>query len=293
MSEASSTPSPLSIRLLGTGGPWVNPKRYGPSALISVGEERLLFDTGRGVGIRLVEAGEDPGRLSMVFLTHHHLDHISDLGDIMITSWLRGRSKELVIYGPTGTAAIVDALLTKVYAKDIEWRSDGEPTWGGWQPVRAIDVGPGVVIDTGAWRVSCEEVVHGHALPFRPEFLETWRCLGYRFEAGGKVITLSGDTVDCEGVRRLAKGADVLVHCCFAGDAEVAHSKHLSEVGRHTLATASQVARVARDSGVGHLVLTHLRPKPPEMIEALRGEVRAIYDGEVTVGEDLHLVSLA
>jgi len=286
-------PTPLSVRLLGTGGPWINPARYGPSVLISAGADRLLFDCGRGAGIRLVEAGEDPAHLAMVFLTHHHLDHISDLGDIMITSWLRGRTDELVIYGPAGTADIVDALITRVYAKDIEWRSDGEPAWGGWKPVRAIDIVPGTVVDTGRWRVSCEEVQHGIGLDFTPEFVARWRCVGYRFEAAGKVIAISGDTVDCEGVRRLAQDADVLVHCCFASDAEVEGDPHLSTVARYTLPTASAVGRIARDCGVGHLVLTHLRPKPAQRLAEMHADIAAVFDGQFTIGEDLHLVSLA
>lgn len=66
MSRASSealsvaetkTPPVISVRPLGTGGPWVDGERFGPSTLISYNDERLLFDTGRGVGIRLVQSG--------------------------------------------------------------------------------------------------------------------------------------------------------------------------------------------------------------------------------------------
>ncbi|GAB5375940.1 MAG: MBL fold metallo-hydrolase [Acuticoccus sp.] len=279
--------TPLKVRLLGTGGPWINPARYGPSVLVSVGAERLLFDCGRGAGIRLVEAGEDPAHLTAIFLTHHHLDHISDLGDIMITSWLRGRRDELVIYGPTGTAAIVDALLTRVYAKDIEWRDVGEPKWGGWQPVRAVDIAPGPVADTGRWRLRCEPVSHGLGLPFSPQFLEQWQCIGYRLEAAGKVIAISGDTVDCAGVRRLAEGADMLIHCCFASDGEVAGDAHMASVAQHTLPTASSVGAIAQDSGVGHLVVTHLRPQPVDALAAIRSDVASRFDGRLTMGEDL------
>ena len=278
--------------MLGTGGPWVNPERFGPSNIVSIGDERLLFDTGRGVNIRLMQAGENAGKLTTIFLTHHHLDHISDLGDIMITSWLNGRTTELVIYGPVGTKGIVMALLESVYAKDIKWRSDGEPAWGGWKPVRAVDLAPGDVVETENWTVRCASVVHGHGLGFSQEFLESWQCFGYRIETAGKVITLSGDTVDCDGIRSLAKDADLLVQCCFAGDAEVAGNEHLQTVGKETLATSSGAATIAQTSHVKHMAVNHFRPKSKERFAEIQVEIGVIYTGKLTIGEDLLLIPI-
>ncbi|MCP5372652.1 MAG: MBL fold metallo-hydrolase [Hyphomicrobiales bacterium] len=283
----------LSVRLLGSGGPWVDAHRFGPSTLIRFGDERLLFDTGRGVGIRMVQAGEEPGDLDTVFITHHHLDHISDLADVMITSWLRGRRREMTIYGPPGTKAIVDALLNLVYAKDIEWRSVGEPTWGGWQPVRAVDVEPGVVVANDRWTVSCDYVVHGHKLGFRKEFVKNWKCLGYRFEdAGGRAIVVSGDTIDCGGIRRLAKDADVLVQCCFANRGECEGNPHLDRVAEFTLADTRQAATIAQECNVRHLVVTHIRPKSRERMAEMRREIRQVFRRKLTVGRDMALVRL-
>lgn len=279
--------SEISVRLLGTGGPWVDQDRFASATLISIGQERLLVDAGRGIGVRLVQAGEDLGRINPIFITHHHLDHISDLADLMITSWMHGRREELVIYGPVGTREIVETLVENVYAKDIEWRSVGEPHWGGWKPVRAIDVEPGLVLDTGRWSVHCAYVVHGHGLGFRKEFLERWKCLAYRFEADARVIAVSGDTIDCAGIRAIAEGADILIQCCFITQKECVGNDHLSKVAEHTLADTRQAATIARDCGVGHLVLTHIRPKPEELIAQMEHEVREIYTGRLTIGSDL------
>ena len=280
-----------SVLLLGTGGPWVSAERFGPSTLIRHGNERLLFDTGRGVGIRLVEAGEEPAQVNPVFITHHHLDHISDLADVMITTWLRGRTADLLIYGPPGTEEIVDTLVNKVYAKDIEWRSVGEPAFGGWKPVQAKDIVPGDAVETANWRVSCAYAVHGHGLNFSKEFKNNWKCLSYRFEAKGKVICVSGDTVDCAGLRSMAEGADILVQCCFASSAETRGNSHLNDVATFTLADAAQAATIAKECGVGHLVLTHLRPKSEADLAALEAEVRETYSGPLTVGRDMTTVS--
>jgi hypothetical protein len=104
---------------------------------------------------------------------------------------------------PPETRRIVDALLTQVYDKDWQWRSLGEPSFGGWKPVVAEGVTPGLVLDAGHWKVSADTVIHGDGLGFPPAFLKRWNCYGYHFEAEGKVA-ISGDTIPCEGLDRMA-----------------------------------------------------------------------------------------
>lgn len=282
----------FSVRLLGTGGPWLGEERFGPSVLIRCGSERLLFDTGRGVGIRLVQAGESPHLVNPIFITHHHIDHISDLADVLVTSWLYGRQQEMLVYGPTGTREIVDALMNTVYAKDIRWRSEGETNLGGWKPVRAVDLKPGQVVDNGTWRVTSAEMVHGHGLGFADDFLNKWVCMGYRIDFSGRSVVISGDTVDCKGIRELAKGADLLVQCCIAGREECEEEPSLYEVVEHTLADARQAATIAQDCGVSHLAITHHRPKSTAKLESMEAEIREIYRGKITMGTDLARLEL-
>lgn len=56
-------------------------------------------------------------------VTHFHNDHIADLGEAMQRSYMLGREKDLVIYGPTGIAAIVDGF-NAVYAEDSSYRTE-------------------------------------------------------------------------------------------------------------------------------------------------------------------------
>src|SRR5688500_7351884 len=60
----------LRVTLLGTGGPPPDPKRSGPGVLIEAGQQRLLFDAGRGVVERLTQAGVELPTVGPVFLTH-------------------------------------------------------------------------------------------------------------------------------------------------------------------------------------------------------------------------------
>jgi ribonuclease Z len=61
---------------------------------------------------------------------------------------------------------------------------------------------------------------------------------------GGGVVTYSADTEPCEAVARLARGSDILVH-----EATGRFSGH---------SDAEQAAEVARDAGVGRLLLVHV-----------------------------------
>ncbi|PKQ02677.1 MAG: MBL fold metallo-hydrolase, partial [Alphaproteobacteria bacterium HGW-Alphaproteobacteria-11] len=119
-----------------------------------------------------------------------------------------------------------------------------------------------------------------------------WTCLGYRFEAEGKVVAISGDTVPCPGLARLADGADILVQCCFLATPEI-EGEHFRRLARHTLACGDSVGRIAAAAGVKTLVLTHHRPRSDDaMLAALERDVRADYHGRLIIAEDLTAIEL-
>jgi ribonuclease BN (tRNA processing enzyme) len=277
----------MKVVLLGTGGPRPDPLRNATTTLIRVGDENVLFDAGRGVVIQLVRAGIPLDAVNPVFITHHHFDHIGDIYDVILSTWMHGRKAPLDIFGPPDTRRIVDALLTQVYDKDREWRSKGEPSFGGWSPVVTEDVAPGLVIDTGRWKVTADTVIHGNGLGLPPAFLSRWNCYGYRFEAEGKAVVISGDTIPCEGIDRLAKGADVLVHCCYMASVEM-NNEHFRRTAQYALASGDTVGKIASRAKAKTLVLTHHRPRKDErMLDLLAEEVARDFSGKIVIGHDL------
>jgi ribonuclease Z len=285
--ESGESRMPPNITLLGTGGPRRDPTRRSTALLLRTGEEDVLIDAGRGAIHGLGEAGADLSHLTRLVLTHHHFDHIGDLYDVMLNTWLEGRKERLLVEGPPDTARLVNALLTQVYDKDYLWRSLGEPAHGGWAPVEACDIGVGEVIEGKGWRATAEEVAHGHGLPTMPaSFLRRWVCYGWRFEVAGKVFVFSGDTVDCPGLRRLAQGADVLAMCCHATAAQLT-TPHLRDLARYTLACGDTVGKIAAECGVGKLVLTHHRPgQTAAVLETLAEEVARYFSGPIVMARD-------
>jgi len=80
--------SDFKVTLLGTASPTPRPNRFGTSTLVEVGDQKLLFDAGRGVPIRMWQIKVPMGKLDALFLTHFHSDHVSGIPDLWLTGWL-------------------------------------------------------------------------------------------------------------------------------------------------------------------------------------------------------------
>jgi ribonuclease Z len=267
--------------LLGTGSPPPNPKRRGPATLIVASDsERFLVDAGSGVGVQLMQAGVRPYDWPPVFITHHHSDHTIDLAHLLITRWIVGQNAPFEVYGPAGTRGQMDKLLDWLRL-DIELRREHMQER---QPpeVRVTEIEEGRVLEREGLRVSAFLVEHD---PVKPAF-------GYRFDAGGRSVVVSGDTRPCENLMRWSRGVDVLVHeCCemaktswYPGCGWASIEEKIRDLASyHT--QPEDLGRVAEGARPGRFVLSHLMPgsDPAE----LKAAAERRFTGPVTVGEDL------
>lgn len=274
-----------SVTLLGTGGPRPDVARGATSLLIQAGDDAILIDAGRGVVRQLAALDVPLARIEPVLITHHHYDHIGELHDVILSSWLTGRTRPLRLFGPPETRRIVETLVHQIYDKDIEFRVHESQGHMPWQPVHVTDVLAGPVCERDGWRISAEVVDHGDRLDFPDGFRRRWVCLGYRFECAAGVIAFSGDTVDCPGLRRLAANADILVQCCYMARSEIV-TEEARRLAACTLACADTVGRIAAEAQVGTLVLTHHRPKPDAVLEEMRRDAAQDFAGPVLLGHD-------
>ena len=266
----------ITVTLLGTGNP--RPAiRGGPAILVEGGGRALLFDAGRGAEEALFARH---AKVDALFLTHLHSDHTVGLPDVWLTGWLFGRSVPLRIFGPSGTEGLCRGL-ERAYAFDVHVRRDVDEKL----PARGADldpreIGDGSVVDEGPLRVTAFLVEHG---PVRP-------ALGYRIDAGGHSVVLSGDTRPSENLVKHALGTDVLVHEVIAPDAErggaaASFSREQREriIAHHT--TPEQAGEIFARVKPKLAVYSHIVPSFATAGD-LVAPTRKKYAGALEVGED-------
>jgi len=84
----------------------------------------------------------------------------------------------------------------------------------------------------------------------------------------------------------LARGADVLVLCCYLAQAEITNP-YMEHLAKDTIACSDTVGKIAKQARVKKLVLTHFGPKPGAMMEEIASDVALDYDGHVILDTDL------
>ncbi len=274
----------LTITLLGTGSPMPDPHRAGPATLISGGGEHYLVDAGRGVLMRLAAAGVGAGDLTAVLLTHLHSDHITDLDDVITSRWVMTfEPSPLTVVGPVGTREVVDHVVAAL-GPDIGYRIEHHDDLAyGFPPVRVIEVDDGVIDLGGAVAVTCAPTDHR---PVHP-------TVGFRFDHQGASVVTAGDTVPCEGLDRLCRGAEALVHTVIRKDViETIPVQRLKDtLDYHS--SPEEAARTAQRGGMATLVMTHYVPAfPSGGGDDWKALAAAHFDGAIELGDDLHRVEV-
>jgi ribonuclease Z len=272
----------IRVTLLGTAsGPRAFVDKAGISTLVEAGGERLLFDAGRGVMQRLVQAGFPMNAVTKLFLTHLHSDHVIGVPDLMLTPWSAApeRKVPLDVWGPDGTRDMMRHL-ERAFAFDIHMRRDVDESFSpaGIRMV-ARDIRPGRVYEHNGVTVTAFLVSHGLVKP----------SYGYRVDYAGRSVALSGDTSPSDNLVAVCKGVDVLIH--EAIDLDVLRrlvpdkSRMEAIVARHT--TAEQAARIFNRVLPRLAVFSH-----SPGTAAIAEQTRRAYSGRVEMGDDLMVIDV-
>jgi ribonuclease Z len=100
------------VTMLGTAAALPDPDRRHTAILLTLdGGRRILLDCGHGATINMVRSNVNPADVPLVFLTHLHHDHISDLPFFLLESWILNRVGSPTIVGPKGTAHFLKCVL--------------------------------------------------------------------------------------------------------------------------------------------------------------------------------------
>lgn len=272
----------LRLYLLGTGGPELTPQRLGPSTVIEVNGQLLLFDVGRGAMQRMYESRLKITAITRVFFTHLHSDHIVGLPDLWITSWfLLGRSGPMEFWGPAGTAQMLEGMKA-FFAHDMVNRVHGVDTPAGLQYQVREFTQDGVIYERDGVVVTAFAVEHKDGNP----------AYGYRIEYGGHAVVLSGDCTLSPNLIAHARGADVIVHNVFAVSDAVMARDPVKRIVATKLASPAQVAEVFNQDRPRLAVLSHIIRidlTDEDVVQRVRA---AGYAGPLELGRDRMVIDI-
>ncbi len=269
----------MKLTFLGTGAGAPSRSRNVSAIALSFQErgDLWLFDCGEGTQHRFMESSVSVGRLSTIFITHLHGDHIFGLPGLLSTRSLSGDGRGIDLYGPPGIEEFLETAFRL-----------SETTLG--YRLRIIPIGDGHVVTDGDISVECATLDHRiRSFGFRiaererPGSLDAARAVALGAPAGplhgrlkrgetivlpdgrsvsghdlcgapipGRVVVICGDTTHSPASIELARGADLLVHeATFAGEHD-----DVARISRHS--TAGMAASVAAEAGVARLIITHI-----------------------------------
>jgi ribonuclease Z len=261
----------LELTILGSASQAPTRERGQGGYVVRWEDELVLFDPGEGCQRQILFAGVSAAHITRVCITHFHGDHCLGLPGFVQSRGLV-TDRPLALHYQRSEERFIDRLLggTEI---DFDLHLQREP------------LDPGQSIVTPRFELSADELEHPvpavgyrlegpggmHADPVRAEALGLEGTqMGEILREGeiehrGRTITLDEvadyrrgpilafvmDTADCEGARRLAAGADVLIceSTFLESEADLAAA--------HGHLTARGAASLAVDSGVGLLVLSH------------------------------------
>lgn len=284
----------LNVFFCGTGSPLPSIERAQNCTAVFAGGRFFLVDAGTGSWETIAATGIPGGKLQGIFLTHLHSDHIGDLSEANLGSWVGGREEKLSVYGQAGVERVV-AGENEALAIDRSYRTahHGEaiaPTaTAGMVAVPFDSAAPVVVFEADGLKVTAFPVKHFPVVG----------AVGYRFDYMDRSVVVSGDTAYSESLIENAKDADLLIHEAQANHivakmqaaAEKAGNRNTAQIfadipSYHT--TPEEAARAANEAEADWLVLSHLTPAPdnPVMKRIFMRGVSKVRPAGVKLAED-------
>jgi ribonuclease Z len=256
----------LSAIVCGSRSPLPNPDRAETCILVKAGERVFIVDTGDGSASNLRTFGI-PFEFEAILITHLHSDHISDLQDFHLGSWVTGRKSKLKVYGPEGIKTVTNGF-EQAYSLDAKYRYEhhGDEVLVekafGYEAITLLE-NPEPFYNENELKITAFLVEHE---PVEP-------ALGFRFDYKGRSLVISGDTIYSDNLVKFAKDTDVLFLESLSMDIIGRLQKAQKEIGNDRNAkimfdiqdyhiSPTDGARLAKEANAGHLVFYHLAPAP-------------------------------
>ncbi|MBD3361330.1 ribonuclease Z [Candidatus Woesearchaeota archaeon] len=283
----------MELIILGTSSTKPTRKRNHSAYFLTYKNEGILFDCGEGTQRQMMQAGIKPNKITKIFISHWHGDHMLGLPGLLQTMAVNEYTKSLKIYGPPGSKNKYKKMLD---AFESSYKIEA----------KIHDIKEGKVLETDDYYIEAYSLTH------------RTKCYGYRFvekdkrqinmsklkKLGvtegpivgkiqeGKTITVKGkkikpeqvsklvkgrifayvaDTRPCKNCEKLARNADLLL--CES----TYSSEHADKAREYKHLTAQEAAQIAANANVKKLILTHYSARYKNEHE-LEQDARTVFD---------------
>ncbi len=295
----------IDITFLGTSGSAPAKNRFLPSVALRYEGEILLFDCGEGTQMQFINYSLNINKVTAIFITHMHGDHVIGVAGLVRTIALNNRTKPLYIFVPAGEEKNLSALLT------FDRASIGYPILV--KPVKAGTIYHGKGFSVRAFRLN--HLVSTYGFVFREDsklHFDRKKCaaLGIRGEMfsklektgsisangkkvklaevstrqPGKTVVYATDTRPTASTVRAAGRADLLIH-------ESTYTEQFKEFAvKRKHSTAAEAAAIAKKANAKRLILFHMSVRYKDDVLILN-EAKKIFRG-VQVAYDGMKVSI-
>ncbi|HEX5735061.1 MAG TPA: ribonuclease Z [Blastocatellia bacterium] len=246
----------MKLTIIGSGTVVPDGKRNSASYFIETADARIMLDCGAGSVHGLDRFGQPWQKMTHLFVSHFHVDHVGELASLFFAfkHGMRDKREEaFTLVGPRGLDRVMNGL-EEAFGSDLF-----EPKF----PVNVRLLDPGVRMQVGrdTW-LAVAKTPH------------TDESLAVRIESEGRALCYTGDTEYGEELVEFFGKADLLISECSFRERK-AGVRHLSIKDVATLASRAEVAR---------LVVTHFYFDVDE--SELKSELQMNYSGEVIIGRD-------
>ena len=289
---------PFRVHILGCGSALPTLRHHASSQVVELRDHVLMLDCSEGTQMQLRRSRVRFTKLSHVFITHLHGDHCFGLIGMISTFGLLGRTAKLHIHGPEALGPELDGQI-KFFTHDLGFEVVYYPVDTKVRQVVYEDRSMTVESIPLEHRVPCcgYLIREKASLPhIRREMMD---CYGIpnsqvnNIKNGADWTTADGEVIPNE---RLVKAADPVRSYAYISDTKYLPGLHEQLKGVTTLyhestygedrmnnaekychSTARQAAMVARDAGVGKLLLGHYSSRYEDE-QVLLDEAKSVFD---------------
>ncbi|NOY37781.1 MAG: ribonuclease Z [Chlorobi bacterium] len=301
----------FALTILGSSSALPTSERFPTAQVLNVQERFFLIDCGEGTQIQLRKFKVRLGRLNHIFISHLHGDHVFGLFGLLSSLGLTGREHDLHIFGPADLEQVVLKHLKmfdihlpyKVIFYPLDCRKSGIiyedrkvevygfplkhriPTCGFLfrEKERLRKFKPGIFETFDIPVAYRKGIQNGQDFTMPDGNVIANETLTYAGPAP-RSYAFCSDTLYNRGIVSRIRGVDMLYHEATFSDADETRA---AETGH---STARQAAKLAREAGVGKLIIGHFSARYKDLGVLLK-EAREEF-AETYIAEDGETFSL-